>query len=183
MNFISLSGKSNTGKSTVGALLKEKGWVAVSFADRLKYIVSIIFGWNIDILRAETPEHRAAREALPPVTICGKTYTYRQAFTSIGDMLRENMGERVIVEMLLGYIQQLLNSGAKVCVTDARYAKEVLALHGCRHLCLWRNPTDLTPLEGEHPSENDFLSLPKETFEYMNNSGTLEELKNLLNEF
>lgn len=182
MSLVSLSGKTDTGKSTVGEILRKKGWVILSFSEKLKQILSIMFGWNIDILRAETPEHKAARALLPPATLCGKTYTYREAVLFVGDMLKREMGEHIVADMLVGYVRMLIDSGSKVCVTDARYCRELDALGPeCRKLCLWRKESDLKVVEGEHDSENDFLKMIGE-LELVDNSKGLEELCNKIEE-
>ena len=181
--FISLSGKKDTGKSTVGELLKKHGWVPVSFADKIKQIISIMFGWNIDILRAETPEYKKARESLVPVVLSGRSYGYREAVLAVGDMLRTTMGEQIVVDMVIEHVRILRESGAKVCVTDARYCREIIALGPeCVNLCLWRNPSDLVVLPGEHSSENDFLNMI-DRLHVVDNSGSIDELSNKINSF
>jgi cytidylate kinase len=61
--IIGICGLQSSGKDTLGNILVEKyGFKKLSFAGVLKDIVSILFGWPIDMVEGSTKESRAWRE-------------------------------------------------------------------------------------------------------------------------
>jgi hypothetical protein len=61
--IIGLCGLIGSGKNTAAEyLMKEYGFISVSFAETLKDAASCIFGWDRDMLEGDTKEAREARE-------------------------------------------------------------------------------------------------------------------------
>jgi dephospho-CoA kinase len=51
--IIALSGRKNTGKTTLANLLIKKGFVKISFATALKEYVSKLYNWNLEDLYSQ----------------------------------------------------------------------------------------------------------------------------------
>lgn len=65
--IIAICGLQGSGKDTIGSYLINKyGFTKLSFAGVLKDIVSILFGWDRDMLEGATQESRAWREQVDP---------------------------------------------------------------------------------------------------------------------
>jgi dephospho-CoA kinase len=55
MNIIGICGHIGSGKDTIAdILIKEKGYIKLSFASSLKDAVALIFGWNRKMLEGST---------------------------------------------------------------------------------------------------------------------------------
>lgn len=165
--LIALCGKQNTGKTTVANyLISNHEFYPVSFADPLKSVVSILFDWDVNILKAESTQTRLLREQLPKRIIGGKEYDARTALQFIGtDLCRNHIDQNVWVDIAKIKIQNLLKQGKNVVVTDCRFVNEIEMLKSfplALLLCLVRNHNDLMVKENEHISETDFLNCLKD---------------------
>lgn len=177
--LIAVSGKEGTGKTTVGNYLKSKhNFTPIAFAEPLKNVVSVLFDWDLEILKAENTETRTLRENLPHRVIGGKEYDARKALQYIGtDVFRTHVDENVWVDIAKIKIQGLLANGTNVVVTDCRFVNEidlVKSLNG-KILCLARKQSDLEILKGSHTSESDFLNRITD-LHVIRNEATLNDL-------
>lgn len=50
MKIIGITGKSRSGKDTLGEYFTDKGYIKLSFADALKSILAILTGWPEDFI-------------------------------------------------------------------------------------------------------------------------------------
>ena len=62
MAVVGICGLIGHGKGTVGDVLLEQGYQRLSFADKLKDAVAVMFDWDRDMLEGITDESRAWRE-------------------------------------------------------------------------------------------------------------------------
>jgi hypothetical protein len=80
--IIGLTGFQGSGKGTVGEILNDHyGYQIISFADHLKDICALKFGWPRDLLEGDTTESRFFRETPDPYWSkkLGKDFTPRDA--------------------------------------------------------------------------------------------------------
>jgi hypothetical protein len=65
MNIIGICGPIGSGKDTIAdILIKERGYIKLSFASALKDAVSAIFGWDRNMLEGADSESRLWREQI-----------------------------------------------------------------------------------------------------------------------
>lgn len=173
---ILICGKQGTGKTTAtNYLVEKKGYREFSFAYNLKLIVSILFKWDMDVLMAKTDEMRLAREQLPKREFGGKMYSFRDALQYVGtDLFRNQLDKDVWVKTVVDDINYALSRGELVVLSDGRFVNEIKTLIGIGARCcvLKRRETDLTAVEGEHASENDFLKCIDKLTVIENNEGS-----------
>ena len=62
--ILGLVGPAGAGKGTVADMLVSEGYIKVAFADILKDVVSIMFGWPRHLLEGDTDESRQFRETV-----------------------------------------------------------------------------------------------------------------------
>lgn len=181
--LIGLAGKAGTGKDTVCNILVEKcGFVKVSFAEPLKFIVSKLTGWPYEVLIGDRPQSRALRETLPPYEMGDKMYNYRQMLQYVGtDLIRDHMGKETWVKIARREIADLMQKGFSVCVSDVRFMNEIKTIEDLGGLmyCVWRTREDLIPDPLAHSSENEFLS-EMSAEKHLDNTGTIAELQDRL---
>ena len=60
--IIGICGSAGSGKDTLAQQLIQNGYEKIAFADTLKDILSVVFGWDRSSLEGNTPETRAWRE-------------------------------------------------------------------------------------------------------------------------
>lgn len=121
--LIGLVGKKNSGKTTVANYLQEKGYEEVVFADPLKRVVEIIFGFDYDMLLGDTPEKRHLRNTLrDPIW----NMTPVQAMQQLGtEVFREHFDKETWVKIAARKINQFRDSGKCVVVSDVRFENEM----------------------------------------------------------
>lgn len=150
MAIIGLSGFAGSGKSTVGEyLVREHGFVRLSFATAVKDVTAAVFGWDRERLNGLTPQDRAWREE--PDTFwsgrMGKPFTPRYALQYMGtDIFRAHVSSMIWADVVLAKIHQL-GPGANVVIDDVRFVNERQALRsiGAQFLLL-RRTEFATPL-------------------------------------
>ena len=84
--LIGVVGFIGSGKGTVGSYLYRKGFYQDSFAKPLKDAVSIIFGWDRELLEGVTDESRDWREQVDPYwsEVIGREITPRLVLQQFG---------------------------------------------------------------------------------------------------
>lgn len=128
--LIGIVGFIGSGKDTVGDfLIKDHGFVQDSFANPLKDAVSIIFGWDREMLQGKTHEDREIREQVDEYwsEVCGMEMTPRLALQLFGtESVRDVFGEDVWSASLIKRWKQA--GKPKTVVTDCRFMNEIKSI-------------------------------------------------------
>lgn len=124
--LIGVIGFIGSGKGTVGDHLNQQwGFKKDSFAKPLKDAVSIIFGWDRDLLEGDTDESREWREKIDPYwsKIIEREITPRLALQLFGtECIREVFHPNVWSASLIKRYD------ANIIVTDCRFQNEIKAI-------------------------------------------------------
>lgn len=127
---IGLSGLISSGKDTVADYLVEKyQFEKLSFASSLKDVVSIVFGWERNLLEGRSPESRewrnqidvwwAERLGIPHLT---PRWVLQHWGT---DVLRSHFHDEIWIAVLQNKVRKSEND---IVVTDIRYPNELSAI-------------------------------------------------------
>lgn len=128
--IISISGFIGSGKDTAADYLCERyGFQRHSFANNLKDAISIVFGWDRELLEGLTPESRKWREEVD-VWWAEKLHmpilTPRWVMQCWGtELLRNKFHQDIWVYSLLN---KLRNTKENIVITDCRFSNELLAI-------------------------------------------------------
>lgn len=119
--IIILKGSAGSGKDTLANYIATKyNFKKLAFADPLKEIVSIISGWNIELVKGDTKESRIFRETEKHEDF---NLTCRQMLQKVGtDVFRYNFDDKIWIKILL----KKLNNEDKFIITDCRFKNEFL---------------------------------------------------------
>ena len=127
--LIGVCGLEGSGKDTIGDyLVKNYGFVNIRFADLLKDIVSIIFGWKRELLEGATIESREFREKKDEwwTKKLGMYISPRIILQKVGtELFRNNFHKdiwRIIVERK---IENYINDSKNIVITDCRFMNEI----------------------------------------------------------
>lgn len=121
VKVIGICGKKGSGKSTLAEFLcNEMGYKQVSFASKLKDIVSILFGWDRNMLEGTTEESRAEREKVDErwSSKLGRTVTPRNVLQDIGCMFRNEYHPEFWIKIAD------MQGAAAVVISDVRFLNE-----------------------------------------------------------
>jgi hypothetical protein len=129
--IIGICGFQGAGKDTVGDILvKSHGFVRLSFGSALKDAVSILFGWDREMLEGLTPESRTWREQVDEYwsdKLNDPTFTPRKALQTIGtNVFRDHFHTNMWVDIVENKINQLvkLNPDTRIVICDCRFDNE-----------------------------------------------------------
>lgn len=158
--IIGLVGRKGAGKTTVAELLKTKGFEEITFAEPLKRITSIIYGFDYDMLKGDTPQKREIRSTVrDPVW----NLTGVEALQFMGtDVMRNNFDKDVWVKIATNTMKTAITGGKNLVITDVRFPNEMELIRslGGKLWVLYEDIEDLIVYEGEgirgHESENSF---------------------------
>jgi len=140
--IVALNGLIGSGKNTAADYLVQDGFQAFSYAKALKDVVSVIFGYDREILEGTTQYARDARNEVDlfwAEKLGIPDWTPRLALQQIGtDVMRTHFHNDIWVNCLLKQIQGV----PKVVVTDCRFPNELSALTdlGAHSVQLKRGP-------------------------------------------
>jgi hypothetical protein len=127
--IIGLLGAKDSGKSSVANYLSNNfGFKKISFANPIKDICCVLFGWDRQMMEGETPEHRLWRET--PDEKWSKilnipNFSPRYAMTYIGTELFRNQFHKDI--WILSLINKL-DDNENYLVSDCRQINETLEI-------------------------------------------------------
>lgn len=144
MHVIGLSGFAGAGKSTIAEyLVREHGFVRMSFAMALKDITAIAFGWDRQRLEGATPQDRIWREEPDPFWSerMGKPFTPRYALQFIGtDVFRNHVVNTIWSDLIIAKIRHV-TPNTNVVIDDVRFVNERQALQtvGAKFLLIRRD--------------------------------------------
>jgi hypothetical protein len=123
--IIGVVGYAGSGKGTVGDILSQTyGYEKFAFADTLKDVVSVMFGWPRHLLEGDTDESRAFREAVDPFWTAkfGYQVTPRHMLQIVGtEASREVLDDNIWVHSL----ERRIQGHPKVVITDCRFPNEI----------------------------------------------------------
>lgn len=160
--IIGLVGRKGSGKTTVAQYLGTKGYTEIVFAEPVKQIVSILFGFDYEVLKGDTPEKRIKRDTLKD-PIWGKTAV--EAMQYVGtELVRNNFDQEAWIKIAQRKIEAAIERGENVVISDVRFKNEIEFVRnmGGQIWVLYEHPEDLRISEEEgvkgHASENSFQS-------------------------
>lgn len=145
MSIISISGRIGCGKDTAADyLVNNYGYTRIAFADSVKDVLAVVFGWNRELLAGHTIESRIWREQ-PDVWWSEKlnivNFTPRRAMLEIGTgLFRNHFDDTIWIHSLERKIQPL----DKVVITDTRFLNE---FNACKRM----NAVTVRVERGEYP--------------------------------
>lgn len=158
MQIIGVCGYIGSGKDTLAdILIKERGYVKLSFASALKDAVAVIFGWDREMIEGATPESRAWRESVDEwwsqrLNIPGLTPRWILQHWGT-DILRDKFHPDI---WLASLEKKLLNSSYdKVVITDCRFPNEIQVLKRLGAKMVRIDRAELKPVF-LHASENSW---------------------------
>ena len=118
-------GFKGSGKDSTANVLNEYGFVSLSFAETLKQCLSVIFGWDIELLNGHTKESRIWRDQVDnwwSERLGIPDFTPRKALTMIGtDLFRKHFDEMIWIYSLCNKINSITSD---VVITDIRFKNE-----------------------------------------------------------
>lgn len=124
--IIGISGFIGSGKGTVSDILVEEyNFTKISFADRLKDTVAIIFDWPRDLIEGQDPDSRAWREHPDPwwSEELGYNFSPRMAMQRVGtDCLRKGLDDNIWVLTVKKILQE--NPETDFVIPDIRFYNE-----------------------------------------------------------
>jgi hypothetical protein len=177
--LIGLVGLIGSGKDTVAEfLVREHGFHRDSFAKSLKDAVSVIFGWNRDLLEGATQESRMWRERIDPYwsNKLDRAVTPRYILQHWGtEVMRGHFHDSIWIDSFTARY-----TGGKIVLSDTRFINEIKTIRDLQgEVVLVRRgpiPTQQEMQERSvHQSEWDWIG---QKFDYeIDNSGNLEDLK------
>jgi GTPase SAR1 family protein len=120
--LIALLGVRGSGKSTIANYLVDNyKFTSLSFAEKLKQVVSIAFDINLELLEGNSSESRVYRETQNEFW----GMTPRQMLETVGTKLfRKGISEDFWVKIVEKRIIHLLSAGENVVISDLRFVNE-----------------------------------------------------------
>lgn len=196
--IIGITGSAGGGKDTIGDILVSNlpNWEKMSFANHLKDVASLLFGFDRKMLAGETPGDRAIREQPDKFWSekMGKDFTPRFALQFLGtNLLRNQLHQNIWVDCLE---RKIMESDKNIVITDVRFPNEIDMIKSIGGE-IWRvergtlpnwwesaiyhntNPNTLdipTELKNVHESEWRWIGYDRPTHVFHNNQ-TIEDLK------
>lgn len=192
MTIIAICGFSGSGKDTTADILVNKyGYIKLNFAAAVKDILSIIFGWNREMLEGSTVESRKEREIVDEwwsKELNIPNLTPRMMMQQIAtNVFRDNFHQ----DIWLKIVERKLTRYPNVVITDCRFPNEISMVksYGCKLIFIERNKPiwfdsykqgiDCEESSKLHSSETSWI---RSEFNYvLDNNGTLEDLERNLN--
>lgn len=199
--IVAINGTIGSGKDTFSKVFIDNGYQRVSFAESLKDAVSVIFGWDREMLEGNTEESRIIREQEDTfwTNKMGRPVTPRWVLQNLGtDVLRKHFHDNI---WLFSLEKRILNMDSdKIIITDCRFPNEVklvreqqgIIIEVQRKLPEWywdaykynlhkdTAEVDLIiprSLDGIHSSEYGWVGINHPDF-IVENTGTLNDLYN-----
>ena len=145
--IIGICGLIGSGKGTVAdVLVEEHKFEKISFADKLKDAVSVLFDWPRDMLEGETPDSRFWREQEDKFWTeeTGRKVTPRLVLQEFGtDCMRNGFYDGVWVSFVKKKI--IDNPDTNFVIPDVRFENEVEVIKGMggKVWCVKRGPDPL----------------------------------------
>ena len=199
MAIIGLVGFIGAGKGTVGELLRLQGYKQASFAGALKDTASVLFGWDRDLLEGDTVESRVFREQKDDFwsTRFGYDFSPRLALQLLGTEAGRDVFHK---DVWIFALENRIKNHKNVVITDTRFPNEIEFIRKQGGIIVeikrgpepeWYTTALLENTDGQvgsmskywpeiHVSE--WASIGQKIDFTINNSGTLEDLRNGVNQ-
>lgn len=170
MKVILISGKAQSGKDTVAKMMQEQlksdcyNTLIAHYADLLKYICRTYFGWDGK-----------------------KDEAGRQMLQYVGTDVIRKKNPTLWVNFVLQMLQYFEDNWEYVIIPDCRFPNELYTMvesgFDTVYIRVLRNNfvSPLTPEQQKHPSETALDDVEPDF--YINNEGTLDDLKNTVTEW
>lgn len=187
--IIGICGLIGSGKDTVAQqLIDNHNFVKISFADKLKDAVAVMFNWNRELLDGKTDESRAWREKEDAYWTAetGRSITPRLVLQEFGtECMREGFFDGIWVSLTKQHI--LNNPDTNFVIPDTRFPNEAKMLYEIGGE-VWRVKRGQDPVwfriyqdvgvepKDVHPSE--WAWAHTKFTQTIENNGTLEQLRN-----
>jgi hypothetical protein len=172
--IIGLSGKIGSGKSTVSEIFQQNGYYLDSFANSVKDVSNIIFGFDRNKLDGLTKEDREWREKPDEKysLLLEKSFSPRDSLILIGTNFGRNLIHKdVWIETVFNRYN--LNQNKKLLITDVRFPNEYDSIKKRNGVIIRLERNNLNLIN--HESET---SLDNHEFDFIiYNNGTIDELK------
>ena len=191
--LIGICGFQSSGKDTIADyLIKEHGFIKMSFASKLKDIIAIMFGWPRDKLEGLTKEDREWREQIDPwwsKTLQMPHLTPRYVMQYFAtDLFRNKFHPDIWVKIVENELNKLLEQGTNqnIVISDCRFENEInmIIRLGGKIIQVYRDPPYWFHKyrQGENPNEIRYIH--RSEIEWIRcyrdydveNDGTIEEL-------
>lgn len=199
---IGICGLKGSGKDTIAKIIcdNDDSFIPIAFADVVKDICSVMFGWDRDMLSGRFIESREWREQPDKYWSkeFGFDFTPRKALTTVGtDIIRGTFLENI---WDLNVKRKILNDpDHNFVITDCRFPNEIAMIKELGGMIVqvkrgslpawyyWAEMHNvgfdecltneqLEELQKIHPSERDWIGINKPFYTFFNN-GTLEDLE------
>lgn len=189
--IIGICGLQGSGKDTLGSILVNKyGFKKLSYAGVLKDIISILFGWDRELMEGATPESRKWREQIDEwwaARLQMPHLTPRFVLQYFGtELFRTHFHSDIWVAA----VERQLSKYSNVVITDCRFPNEIAMLKksGAKMIKVTRGQIpewfelyqsgQIEKPENIHPSEYMWI---KESFDYsVENNGTIQDLETFI---
>jgi len=127
--IVGICGLQGTGKDTIGSILVNKyGFKKLSYASALKDIISLIFGWDREMMEGTTVESRKWREQVDKwwaLRLNIPNLTPRYVLQYFGtDLFRNHFHNEIWVAVVEKQLTQYKN----IVITDCRFPNEISIL-------------------------------------------------------
>jgi hypothetical protein len=129
MAIIGLCGFINSGKGTVADLLvQQHGYIKESFANSVKDSVSVIFGWDREMLEGATPESRQWRETKDEwwSQKLGREISPRMALQLMGTEAGRDVFHS---DLWIHTVERRCSSDKNCVIADVRFPNEIENIH------------------------------------------------------
>lgn len=126
--IVAINGTIGSGKDTFGEEFINAGYHHMSFATSLKDAISVIFGWDREMLEGNTPKARKIRETKDEYWSykLGRDVTPRWVLQHFGtDVVRKYFDDNIWVYSLEN---QMRNIDGNIIITDCRFPNELKML-------------------------------------------------------
>lgn len=179
--IIGISGFQSSGKDTIADyLVKEHGFVKLSFASAIKDIVAIIFGWSRERLEGLKVEDRQWREEVDPKwanLLNIPCLTPRYVLQYLGTEVFRNHFHKDIWTKI---VENQLSFYENVVVSDCRFANEIemIKQNGGKIIQVHRDDHVLD-IGAKHLSELEWIQCHYDRV--IKNNGTIEDLHTKVN--
>lgn len=198
--IIAVTGLKGSGKDSIANIIckHDSSFRTIAFADRLKDICAIMFGWNRDMLSGRFPESREWREQIDSFWSqeLGIEFTPRKALTTVGtDIIRGTVLAHI---WDIAVKKEIIDHpDINYVITDCRFPNEISVIKSLNghiiqvnrgELPSWYQLAidynlgkfgDILPeeLKSIHPSERDWIGVNNPEHIFYNNN-TLKDLEN-----
>lgn len=190
--LIGICGFQSSGKDTIADyLIKEYGFIRLSFASAVKDIISIMFGWPRDKLEGLTKEDREWREQVDywwSKTLKIPDLSPRYAMQYIAtDVFRNHFHPDIWVKIVENQLNNYLNSpNINIVISDCRFENEInmILRLGGKIIQVYKDPPYWFHKYRQGETPNEIRYIHRSEIEWIRcyrdydieNDGTIEEL-------